>query len=242
MSEELGKIEKPPVEDFKIGRKLFFIPLIFPNQELPEEFQEKYNRYWEQAESQVDNLESKLGAVNRIYHELVSEKGEEAALTISTLKAGSLRIIRKRMEKGAMFESTENPDILSELMDWSRCLSLGLQNKDVFAKVYGFYNEADKKRQEHIPKQINDTLKENEIGILIMAEGHHIQFQPDIRIFYISPPALDEIKRWLRDYEAKIKEEAEKETVQPAEEKEPDKPEPKEVQSETKESSSKPPK
>jgi hypothetical protein len=213
VSEELGKIEKPSVEDFKAGRKLFFIPLIFPNQELPEEFQEKYNRYWEQADTQVDNLETKLGPVNRIYHELVPEKGEEAALTLATLKAGSLRIIRKRMEKGASFESTENSDLLSELMDWSRCLSLGLQNKDVFSKVYGFYSEANNKRQEHISKEINDTLKENEIGILIMAEGHHVQFQPDIRIFYISPPALDEIKRWLRDFEAKANEAAAKDNA-----------------------------
>ena len=215
MSEELGKIEKPPVEDFKAGRKLFFIPLIFPNPEFPEEFQEKYNRYWEQASSQVENLEAKLGPATHIYHELVSDKGEEAALTLSTLKAGSLRIVRSRMEKGAAFESTENAEILSELMDWSRCLSLGLQNKDVFSKVYGFYNEAGKKRQEHISRQINDTLKDNEIGILFMTEGHHVQFNPDIRVFYISPPALDEIKRWVRDYEAKAEEEAKKPPVKP---------------------------
>jgi hypothetical protein len=39
-----------------------------------------------------------------------------------------------------------------------------------------------------------------------MAEGHHIQFPQDMRIFYVSPPSLDEIKRWLRDYETKMKE------------------------------------
>lgn len=217
MAEELGKIEKPAVEDFKAGRKLFFIPLIFLNKELPGEFQEKYNHYWEQVESQVANLEDKLGPANRIYHELIPESGEEAALTLSTLNAGSLRIIRKRMEKGASFESTEDSDILSELMDWSRCLSLGLQNKEVFSKVYGFYNEASKKRQEYISKKMNDTLKENEIGILVMGEGHNIQFQPDIRVFYIAPPALDEIKRWIRDYEAKANEQPAKEPTSPPE-------------------------
>ena len=29
MSEELGKIEKPLAEDFKAGRKLYFVPLVF---------------------------------------------------------------------------------------------------------------------------------------------------------------------------------------------------------------------
>jgi hypothetical protein len=224
MAEELGKIEKPAVEDFKVGRKIFFIPLIFPNQELPQEFQEKYNRYWEQVESQIVNLEAKLGAVNRIYHELVPESGEEAALTLSTLNSSSLRIIRKRMEQRASFESIEDAEILSQLMDWSRCLSLGLQSKDVFSKVYSFYTETNKKRQEIISKKINDTLKENEIGILVMSEGHHVQFQTDIRIFYIAPPALDEIKRWLRDYEAKSKEPAAEKPTSPEENKEkPDK-------------------
>lgn len=211
MAEELGKIEKPAVEEFKVGRKLFFIPLIFPSKELPQDFQDKYNRYWEQVESQIAGLEAKLGTVNRIFHELVPEKGEEAALTLSTLNAGSLRIIRIRMENGASFESTEDSEILSELMDWSRCLSLGLQSKEVFSKVYSYYTETNNKRQDIVSKKINDSLKENEIGILVMAEGHHIQFQPDINIFYIAPPALDEIKRWLRDYEAKSKEAPEKE-------------------------------
>jgi hypothetical protein len=205
MPEELGKIEKPSVEEFKAGRKLFFIPFIFPSPDLPQEFQEKYDRYWEQAESQIENLVAKLGQVNRIFHELVPEKGEEAALTLSTMKAGSLRLIRKRMELGATFEAVENGDILSEIMDWGRCLSVGLQNKEVFSKVYGFYNEAGRKRQEYISNQLNATLKENEIAILIMSEGHHIQFPSDIRVFYISPPALDDIKRWLRDYEEKAK-------------------------------------
>ena len=68
MAEEIGKIEKPLAEDFKAGRKLFFIPLIFPGKEFSEEFQEKYNRYWKQVESQIANLETKLGQTNRIYH------------------------------------------------------------------------------------------------------------------------------------------------------------------------------
>jgi len=93
--------------------------------------------------------------------------------------------------------------LLTEFMDWSRCLSVGLQNQKVLTKVYEFYTEASKKRNEHIAKQIDETLKANEIGILLMGEGHQVQFPPDIQVFYVTPPALDEIKRWLRDQEAK---------------------------------------
>ena len=40
MSEQLGRIEKPLVEEHKEGRKLFFIPLIFAPKEPPADFPE----------------------------------------------------------------------------------------------------------------------------------------------------------------------------------------------------------
>ena len=49
--------------------------------------------------------------------------------------------------------------------------------------------------------QIDDALKSGDAGILFLREGHQVQFPPDIRVFYIAPPALDEIKRWLRERE-----------------------------------------
>jgi hypothetical protein len=91
-------------------------------------------------------------------------------------------------------------------MDWTRCLAIGLQNQEVLTKVYESYAEAGKNRNEHIARQIDDTLKTDEIGILFMREGHQVQFSSDIQVFYVAPPALDEIKRWLRDQEVKRQE------------------------------------
>ena len=68
MAEELGRIEKPPVEQFKKGRKLYFTPLIHCSDESPEEYLDKFGRYWEQVEKQITELESKLGKINRIYY------------------------------------------------------------------------------------------------------------------------------------------------------------------------------
>lgn len=206
MAEELGKIEKPAAEDYMIGRKLFFVPLVFSSQDLPQEFTEKYNRYWEQVDSQIASLEAKLGPIKYIFHELVPETGEEAIKTIKQLKVNSLQIIQNRREKGAVLTAIEDEEILAELMDWSRCLAIGLQSQKVYTSIYGFYTEANKKRNEFISKKINDTLKENESAIIIMGENHHVQFPSDIRIFYVAPPALDELKRWMRDYESKAKE------------------------------------
>jgi hypothetical protein len=32
-----------------------------------------------------------------------------------------------------------------------------------------------------------------------MREGHQVQFPSDIQVFYVAPPSLDEIKRWLKE-------------------------------------------
>ena len=136
MAEELGKIEKPPVEGFKKGRKLFFVPLVFGSPEPPEGYVEKFNRYWEQAARQIAELASKLGEVNRIYYEMIAEPGEAGLKTISELSEKSHKIVQTYLEKKAKLEALEEGDILMEFMDWQRCLLIGLQNPGVISKVY----------------------------------------------------------------------------------------------------------
>ena len=145
MSEELGKIEKPSVEGFKKGRRLFFVPLIFGGKESPAEYLEKLKKYWKQVEEQLDDLELKLGQASSIYHELVSSTGKEGVKAIKALNNNSFQIIESRLEKGAKLEAAEDNELLTEFMDWSRCLSIGLQNQKVLAKVYESYTEAGKK-------------------------------------------------------------------------------------------------
>lgn len=206
MSEELGRIEKPPVEEFKGGRKLYFVPLVLSGKELPVDYLEKHNRYWEQVDAQIANLESKLGPVNRIFHELITDGGEAGLADLDKINENSSSIIRHRIEKGSVLVAIEDKETLAELMDWSRCLSIGLQSEAALSKVYGFYNEANNKRNELLAKKLNESLKDDETGILIMGEGHHVHFPDDFKVFYIAPPGLDELKRWVRDYEDKIKE------------------------------------
>ncbi|OGN96933.1 MAG: hypothetical protein A2Y89_06965 [Chloroflexi bacterium RBG_13_51_18] len=203
MAEELGKIDKPPAENFKKGRKLIFVPVVYQGEGLPEDYTQKYTRFWKQVEEHIAELSSKLGEVNVIYHELIALSGEEGATTLKDLNSQGYKIVKTCIEKKARLEGLEDADLLTEFMDWSRCLMIGLQNPKVITKIYDSYVETGKKRNESIAEKINKTLKEDEIGIILMRENHQVQFPSDIQIFYVSPPALDDIKRWLRDYDQK---------------------------------------
>jgi hypothetical protein len=199
MAEELGKIEKPAVTEYKKGRKLFFVPLIYGSKESPADYLEKLDKYWKQAEDHISDLELKLGIATRIYHELIPASGEEGLKVLKDLNEKSYQVVQVKVQKGVQLEATEDAELLTEFMDWSRCLAIGLQNQKVLAKVYESYTEAGKKRNEFIAKHIDETLKAEEIGMMFMREGHQVQFPSEIEVFYVAPPALDEINRWLRD-------------------------------------------
>jgi hypothetical protein len=204
MAKELGKIEKPPVEKYGKGRKLLFVPLLFSPPEPEDAFVEKARKYWDEVEAHVTNLELKLGSVNKVYHELVPVGGEEGGKVIEELNSASYQIVRARLDKGAEVQPIEDIELLTEFMDWSRCLAVGLQNPKVLAKVYESYSKVRSKRNEDMAKKIDKTLKEEDIGILLMREGHQVQFPTDIEVFYVAPPGLDEIKRWIRAREEEL--------------------------------------
>jgi len=215
MSEELGKIEKPSAEQFGGGRKLFYVPLLFTPRRPEPDFDEMVNRYWDQVADQIANLEEKLGGVTRVYHELVPVGGEEGAAVIEELNAASYRIIRKWLDSGAELQPIEDAPELAEFMDWSRCLAIGLQSSKAVTKVYEFYSEVRKQRNEHISKRIDETLKECEIGVVLMREGHEVQYPAGVQVFYVAPPALDAIHRWIRAREEEAQKKSEEDSQHP---------------------------
>jgi hypothetical protein len=202
MSEQLSKIEKPSAEQYVAGRKLYFIPLIFSPREPPADLLDKINRYWNQVEEQVTNLEIKLGKVSKIYHELVPMGGDEGVKGIEELNKGGYKIAKRRLDEGAELQPIEEAELLAEFMDWNRCMAVGLHSQKAITIVYESYIQVHKKRNTHIAKQIDDTLKDGEAGILLMREGHQVQFPANIQVFYVAPPGLDDIKRWLRQRES----------------------------------------
>lgn len=212
MTEQIGRIDKPEAEQFKEGKKLYLVPLIFYSEDAPEGYKERYQRYWEQVAEQLAPLEMKIGKVCRIYHESISLSGDGGMELAAKLNQKCHQIAKSKCDDGATFEALEDKELFEEVIDWERCLMFGLVSVKVANKVSEFYTEASRKRYEFMAKKIAETLKDNEAGLLFISEGHRLQFPEGIEVFSISPPALDEIHRWLRDEAGKKEQETEKET------------------------------
>jgi hypothetical protein len=199
MPEQLGRIERLEVERFKQGKKLYLVPIVYSGEGAPDDYQEKCSRYWQQVTDHLTSLASKIGKVSRVYHESVFQSGENGMKALERLNSGSYNIAKTQCDNGAVFEAIEDKGLLEEVTDWQRCLMLGFMSNKVASKVSEYYVEAARKRNEFMTKRISETLKDDEAGLLFIREGHSVQFSADIEVFSVFPPALDEMKRWLRD-------------------------------------------
>lgn len=199
MSEELAKIDKPEAKQFEGKRKLYLVPLVYSFEGAPEEYTEKYSRYWKQVNQHLLNLESKMGSVNLIYHESVTIDGDKGLEIMKKLNSLSCEIAKDRCQSGAKLVVVEDADLTEETMDWERHLMVGFISNKVARTVSEFFSEASRKRYEYISNRINETLGKNETAILFIRENHRVQFPHDIEVFSVIPPALDEINRWVRE-------------------------------------------
>jgi hypothetical protein len=200
MAQELGKINKPEAANFKQGRRLLLVSLIYSYKDSPSEYTEKYELYWKQAVGHIAKLEAKIGTVSRVYHESISLGGDDGLKIMEGLNPKSCQIAKQKCRDGATLEVIEDKELAEETIDWERCLFIGFLSDKVARKVSESYIEAARKRYEHISKRIDETLRANEIGVLFIREGHSVQFPEDVEVFSVSPPALDEIHRWFRDH------------------------------------------
>ena len=203
MTQELGRIERPAAEQFRGRRKLLLVPLVYsPAPDEPEGAAALQN-YWEQMQTQVAALENALGGLRHIYHETITASEEEG---LQQLQAGDRRshaFVSGKYESGAVLEATEDMEILLETLDLQRCLMMPLTSPTVAARLQEWHAEANRRRYEHIAARIDETLTEDGAGLLLISERHQVQFPADIEVFYVSPPALDEFRRWLQNWAAR---------------------------------------
>ena len=200
MAEELGRIQRPPASQYDGRRKLLLVPLVYGPQADNPEGAAVLQNYWEQMKTQVEALEAALGGLQHIYHESLTVGGDEGLEQLSAADQRSHGFITSKTESGAVLEATEDMDVLLETLDLQRCMMIPLASTSVASKLQEWYSDSNRQRYEHIAKQIDSTLGENETGLLMISERHQVQFPSDIEVFYISPPALDEYRHWLQNW------------------------------------------
>ena len=200
MAQELGRVERPPAQQFEGKRKLMLLPLVqAPTAEEPAA-RELLDKFWEQARQQISSLEKGLGALRHIFHETLTEGGETGLKQLEVADSRGFAFVQEKCQAGASLVPIEDRELLLETLDLRRFLMMPLASQRVAQRVQEWFAESNRDRFQHIAERIDGSIGENQLGLLLISEGHQVQFPNDIEVFYISPPALDEFRRWFQSW------------------------------------------
>lgn len=184
-------------------KNLFCVSLV--GGEIPEEIS---SRYWLEIEGQINRLERSFGEVNKMYHEANYLAGETGLKNLQRINERGYQLIEKISKEGGELQALEDRETFLEIADCQLFLNLRFSSKAMLEKVsklspeiLELYQKALQKRREHIPKQISETLRDGETGILLIREEERmkIQFPSEINVILVRPPALSEVEKWQRE-------------------------------------------
>ncbi len=205
-AEELANLGKPPAGDILTSRKVYMVTLVQPSPGAPDGFEERYNAYWSAVEQQVSQLETRAGAVKRIFAEGVIGRGDDAMLMLQQSNPGAYHLVRQRVTAGAEFEEFEDTDLFGQVIDWGRCLQSGLINRTVADEIQAKYTEASDKRISHLQNRLDEGILESEAALLLGGD-QNITLPEGVEKFVISPPELDQLERWVQQANDAIRQE-----------------------------------
>ncbi len=200
MTQQLSQIPRPRASSYEGKKNLFLVPNYIAAPGLPQEAQELIEKYWSDVRDSIGNLERSLGTVSRVYHEMICAEGDEGLQHLDVLNPTACTLVRAMCQSTAAMRSLEDAELVAEHSDWQRILSMGPASQKVLQASIEGYQATLAGRYQSIADRIANDLAEDECAVLFIREDHHVQFPSDVQVFYVAPPSLDTLKRYLEDY------------------------------------------
>jgi len=196
---EIGKIDKPDVESFKNARKIYFVRNLYLPLDATDEYKSIFNQYWAQVEEHLAKLET-AGKISKIFCESIYMTGEDSMKILQAMNGRLEKLVKKKIAAGGKFLPLESKEAFGAYIDWTNCLML-VRTSGVHERIDKFLKEAIRERFVHIKTVLKENIKENEAGLLIMRDKDtdFLELPDDMQLFMVTPPAYDDLLRFIRD-------------------------------------------
>lgn len=191
-------------------RKLIYIPIIHTevdmgslNEEIKRQYLEKYGeekwkghartieKIWDGLRKKIQELRLDAKKV-RIYQDGLPLCGREEKIVreLASRKSPNHELILWLMEQGAQLQGTEDPESLREEYEMLKNIQKVSDPKEK-RRAISFYEQNArrllKKRDEFMAQRIQETLKEEEVGLFFIGLMHRVDeiLDSDISISYL---------------------------------------------------------
>lgn len=144
-----------------------------------EENQKRIERFWQEVEKEVDDLDLEPGRL-RIYQDglpCAGPLGERIVRETAAKGSKNYQIVQKLMDKGARIEATESADLLRLEFGYIKAV-LEAKNDEERRMGEARYDLVKdhllEERDSFIARSIDATLKEGETGLLFIGASHNV--------------------------------------------------------------------
>jgi len=180
-----------------MGKMLIHVPRMYSEPELkdllkvlPEDFKQKTNEFWSYVD---EKLIAFVGKVQRIYRDGICVQGEEALSKLVHLDMENYKIAKKLVDAGASFEATEDALLVAESENWLHMLA----SKGSNLTVLEMFEETIKERDSIVSKRVNETLGDDECGVLFMDPSRAVSLNEKIKVIKMCRfDPTDYLKSW----------------------------------------------
>jgi len=161
-----------------MARTLIIVPAMYGREELnktlgliPSDFEESYSEFWSYVE---EKLRPFIGKVCVVYSDRLSPAEE------TEIRANAL--IKRLIENRSAFHCVEDSLLAAEAEAWLEMM----ENGRVQAAVE-LFEENLMERDEYARDVIEQTLRDDEMGVLFIDPSRKISFPEDIRVIRMCP-------------------------------------------------------
>jgi hypothetical protein len=168
-----------------MSRMLLLVPRMYTEEEfksvtpvLPEDFAAKTAEFWSYVE---EKLRVFAGKIQRIYRDEICQDREHGLVHLSSADSENYLIAKKLAENGAVFEATENSLLVAESKSW---LNMIRQNP-LDSMLLEMYQETFRERDCYVARRIDETLKDEETGVLFLKPNRDINLGERVKMIKV---------------------------------------------------------
>jgi len=196
---EIGKIDRPEVSAYRNKKKIYFVRNLYLPQNATDKYRDIFYQYWNEVEEHLSRLEI-AGKAEKIFCESVYLSGEEAMKVLSSMNVRLEEMVQKRIEAGGALLPLESREIFGIYIDWYNCLAV-VRTSPVHEAIHKFLDETIRDRFAHIKSVLRENIADGEAALLIMRDEDRkfLEVPDDIELFLVTPPAYDDLIRFIRD-------------------------------------------
>lgn len=197
-----------------MSRTLFRIPKMFTEQEmtridprLPDDYHQRFNEFWKYVEERLYGARHKI---RKIYLESTGVTGKRQLDMLKMSNPRQHGIVKTLLDSGSELVQAEDPELVLETMSWMQkmqeMISSGIA-EDGSSKIQTigeFLQESMKERNDFVARRVDETLGDEEVGVLFMDMSRELDLKRDIRMITVCPfRPLDYLNSWLAGLRAR---------------------------------------